>query len=212
MRKGVTIVLSHDWPRMTSPMRQRVESLIAGGCTGWECDGGNVTLTRRKLQNQTVQVHLQCDGCGRSVSGALARGEHHAWQSYREWDESHEFAREAERLERIAEADERRERLQPFPNLEEVWQRRRAEYAEWCRTSPEWGHIRGLVARRAGGICEACLQGPVQQVHHLTYEFGKLPPAWELRGVCLPCHRKLHADVHGDSDPWCPRSLRELLK
>jgi hypothetical protein len=49
---------------------------------------------------------------------------------------------------------------------------------------------------RAGGACEACLDAPAQQVHHLTYDFGKLPPAWELRAVCRGCHERLHAG-------WC---------
>lgn len=40
---------------------------------------------------------------------------------------------------------------------------------------------------------------------HLTYRLGVMPPAWQLRAVCMACHDRLHADKRADEDPWCPR-------
>ena len=61
--------------------------------------------------------------------------------------------------------------------------------------------MRRLVAQRANYICEACLAGPVDHIHHTTYEMGKLPPAWRLRGVCKRCHDSLH-DLENEWGIW----------
>ena len=198
------ISLSHPMPRLTPDMHARVLGCLAQPCGGYGCSGGTATLTKRRIRNQTVQIHLQCNGCGRSISGALARSEHFGWQDYAEWDVEHEQRQEAERAERLANAEQQNiENQDAFERRKEAYRQRSIEYERWCRTSPEWGRMRWLVCRRAGFLCEACLDGPIQQVHHLTYEFGRLPPAWHLRGVCLPCHRRLHADRNGWRDDWC---------
>ena len=52
---------------------------------------------------------------------------------------------------------------------------------------------------RADNLCEACLARPASDVHHLTYDLGRLPPAWELRAVCRACHDRLHAWTRTDA-------------
>ena len=80
-----------------------------------------------------------------------------------------------------------------------AFRQRRADYREWCRTSQEWDHIKSRVLWRSAGVCEACLDNDADTVHHLTYDHGKIPPAWELKAVCQTCHVRLH---DGD-DEWC---------
>jgi hypothetical protein len=74
-----------------------------------------------------------------------------------------------------------------------------SNYAEWCRTNPEWQELRRRRVLVHSPWCEACLAASATVVHHLTYEFGRIPPAWCLRAVCGPCHRALHQSW---SD-WC---------
>lgn len=199
------LTLSHPWPRMTAKGRERVEGCLAAGCGSTDCSATTATLTKRKSRGtQAVSAQLQCDDCGRSLSGAIGRADCFTWQDFPEfrqelldaqqarWDARRE-ANNAEWENRIATA--------------EVMRARRAAeiegYLEWCRTSPEWHAISSLVMWRSRGRCEACLDAPAEVVHHLTYEFGRLPPAWDLRAVCRACHDRLHADKRGGSDEWC---------
>jgi hypothetical protein len=76
---------------------------------------------------------------------------------------------------------------------------RRADYREWCLSSPDWAAIRDRVLWRSRGFCEACLVEKAVTAHHITYEFGKLPPAWCLKAVCAKCHERLHTE----QDEWC---------
>ncbi len=187
--------LSGEWPAMPAAMRERVQTLLADGCT---C-GGTATLVRR-LVAAHVNVYLQCDACGRALGGAMSRREHPYWQGYAEWDAQ----RREDHLQRqTAEWDARYlERQAELAAKAKTAEQQSAEYAEWLRTSPEWKALAGRVRQRANHTCEACLEQPGRYVHHLTYRLGVLPPAWELRAVCYGCHQRLHADKHGLEDEW----------
>lgn len=193
--------LSHPVPRMTQAGAQRVSiSLEPAQCSGFYCNGISATLTRR-IVNAAVQVHLQCDTCGRSLGGAFARKDHFEWQSYREWDAGLIERWNAKREERYrAHTDAfMRTRTELDASRQAEWLARVTEYREWCRTSPDWKYATDRVLWRSRGICEACLTNRASVVHHLTYQSGKLPPAWYLRAVCHSCHQRLH---DGD-DEWC---------
>lgn len=190
-----------DLPRITSQAtRERVESILVQECGGYLCEGSpNPPFVRRRTANGVVTVHIQCDKCGRSRSGALKRADFPYWQDFREWDEE----RVERHRRRINEhLDTKREQLrQEFPTLEqqaEQREERREIYREWLATSVEWKTIRARVLARANRVCEACLAAPASDVHHLTYQRGWLPPAWELRAVCRPCHDRLHDWTGGD--------------
>jgi len=200
-------------PRMTAEARDRVEKCLAGGCY---CGGETAKLTRRLIR-AAVTVHLQCDGCGRSIGGALPRQHHYNWQDYAPWDEDlredYNRQQQTEAAERLAarQAEWKSQWDETFANLAaqgEKWAQRRREYAMWCRSSPEWHRLRAQVIERADGTCEACLSAPAVTAHHLTYDLGVMPPAWLLRAVCRSCHDRLHADVRDIQDDWCPRSKR----
>lgn len=201
------MILGHVTPRMTDYGRRRLELALETGCTGWDCPNGDRGALTRRIISAAVQIHLQCLGCGKSVCGAMARKDHYFWQSYSEWDENL-VARTAARAEQKRQVEAARVDA-IWKNAEAVKASQAAEiasYAEWCRTSPEWHRIRGRVLWRSRGICEACLTEPATTVHHLTYDHGKLPPAWNLRSVCQKCHNRLHAS----GDDWCARGMERF--
>lgn len=189
------VALAHEWPYIHPAMRERLKERLALGCYCKHDKSRTATLTRRSVAG-AVSIWLQCDACGSAIGSAMAREAHPRWQDYRQWDSALQDIYEAARQ---AFWDERKS---PIPTREEAaaeFAQRRREYLEWCRTSPEWHAIRDRILWRSRGHCEGCLQRPATFVHHLTYEFGKLPPAWHLKAVCDLCHERLH---DGD-DEWC---------
>src|SRR5579859_3255756 len=192
--------LSTQLPRMNPPMKERVMALLADGCphARWSgaCQSETATLRRRMIR-AAVTVSLQCDGCGASLGGALARAEHYYWQDYSLWDEDL-VRRHREHRDQISAAYQQR-LSRAREDAELASERRRIEYAEWCRTSPEWRLAKERTFWRSRGFCEACLAEKAATVHHLTYDLGKLPPFWELRAVCRDCHDRLH----DPDDEWC---------
>ena len=73
----------------------------------------------------------------------------------------------------------------------------RARYLEHLQ-SPRWSELRRQVYLRAGGICEGCGKRPIAEVHHLSYEHLGNEFLWELKGLCSPCHERLHGIARGD--------------
>ena len=133
-------------------------------------------------------VDIQCVTCGTSGGQPFPKNEHPHWQTYPEFDKAqnerwHAERSEARMLEREAESAQRS-----------------VEYAEWIATSPEWAAMRKRVMARAGARCEACLERPATDVHHRTYNLGKLPPAYLLVALCQTCHDRMHAP----GDEWGP--------
>ena len=203
--RGNSLSLSHPWPRMTPKARERVEGCLAGGCRAFKCSAVTATLTKRKSRGtMAVSAHLQCDGCGRSISGAIGRTDCFTWQDYAEWRQDLQDACNARRDADIeARSADLEDRLEAAHDEREQRRADREGYLEWCRTSPDWHALSERVMWRSRGHCEACLTAPASTVHHLTYDMGKLPPAWHLRAVCHACHARLHADKRGAADVWC---------
>lgn len=177
--------LTNTTVRYSTKITERVQQILTAGCS---CGAESATLTKRLISHY-VTIHLQCDTCGRSISGALPRDEFYNWQDYPEWNLTrHDEYYSAENREvRSAEA-----------TLE--WQNRRLaarsersrQYHQWLLTSPEWWALRQRVMTRAARHCEACLAAYATEVHHETYALGRLPPAFLLRAVCAACHERLH--------------------
>ncbi len=65
------------------------------------------------------------------------------------------------------------------------------EYKEYLQ-SLEWDAKRRRVLRRAGGLCEGCLERPATQVHHHNYQNLGSEFMWQLSAVCNECHERLH--------------------
>lgn len=193
------LTLSGQWPYMEPAMRERVRDALALGCYCTHDQPRQATLTRRNVGG-AVSVYLQCCACGRSIGSAMARAQHPSWQDYPLWDQemqgAYERARNEWRASQPTWQDRQLRRLMEYAQ-------RSVEYEDWCRTSPEWHALAKLVAWRSRGHCEACLSAPAVTVHHVTYEFGKLPPAWHLKAVCQSCHTRLHCG----SDEWCAEGM-----
>jgi transcription elongation factor Elf1 len=188
-----------SWPGYISPnIRERIKQTLETGCYCTHDQPRTATLVQRN-----GGVWLQCDACGSSVGTAMKRADHQKADAYPHWRPTLVTHYDQVAAEwRAQAAKDRAERTAEFATLgatEEDRAARRAEYEVWCRTSPEWSAIKKLILWRSRGHCEACLSGNAQVVHHLTYGFGKLPPAWHLRAVCTSCHGRLH---DGDDD-WC---------
>lgn len=135
--------------------------------------------------NQTC-FNWFCAHCGHKLSSniphALAR-EHGVVKSSQDEMHSRSRAYVAQREARLAQMQrEAAERAQP---------ENREEYDDYLR-SARWRALRNRVLARAGGLCEACLDLPASQVHHLTYAHKGNEFAWELRAVCDDCHERLH--------------------
>lgn len=131
---------------------------------------------------------------------AMARKDHLFWQDYQPWDNALVAAMEKRAAEeRAASAERFAAQQSAYRSAQEARVREIAGYAEWCRTSPEWRDTRVRVLNRALMRCEACLVKTATMVHHQTYDYGRLPPAWHLRAVCKSCHARLHRS----GDDWC---------
>jgi 5-methylcytosine-specific restriction endonuclease McrA len=79
-------------------------------------------------------------------------------------------------------------------NAEMRAQRREARREAYHRylESEKWAEARKKVLRRAGHICEGCLERPATQVHHVSYKHLGAEMCFELRAVCTECHRVIH--------------------
>lgn len=180
---------------MAQPARQKIKAILENGCC---CGGETATLRQRRNRGfsagNAVNVHLQCDKCGASLSGAMKRAEHYFFQDYSEWDSD---LKERQFEIRRGDVDEAEQvRFQAYEN-------RKTWYREVFLKSAEWRDVRARVMRRANGICEACLDCAAEQVHHDGYENGSLPPMWQLRAICRVCHEKV---THG----WPMEKLSEF--
>ena len=65
-----------------------------------------------------------------------------------------------------------------------IW---KAEHEEYLQ-SDKWKEIRLRVFERDNYICQACLDHPAQEVHHLTYINWKNELMTDLLSVCRDCH------------------------
>jgi len=174
-------------------LRAEIEQRLAGGCY---CGSGAAQMTRRTNRGGAISLALQCLRCGAGIGGAIRRELVPDWERLPAWDDAlrldYATRRQAEAEAALAQAR---------ADMEARAQERRVgrdAYSAWLRTSRDWAGLRALVMRRAGGRCEACLTAKAEHVHHLTYALGRLPPAWELRAVCAPCHGRLHSGA----DQW----------
>lgn len=76
--------------------------------------------------------------------------------------------------------------------MAEEWKEKHAKYDLYINTSNDWQNRRHRVLSRAAGVCEACLVQKATQVHHTNYDTLFEEVCWDLRAVCVECHRKIH--------------------
>lgn len=185
-----------SWPgHIAVTTRDRIKTSLAAGCYCEHDQPRTATLVQRN-----GGIWLQCDACGSSLGGAMKRTDFHTPAGYPHWRQGIIDAFETAATRHHEAQPTWDERLKEAKSEKEsAYAARSIEYELWCRSSPEWAEIKKRIAWRSRGHCEACLSGNAEVVHHLTYAFGKIPPAWHLRAVCASCHVRLHAG----GDDWC---------
>lgn len=128
---------------------------------------------------------MQCLSCGIGVGSQLptANGE-----TYAEWNTVLE-----QRIKKQREEHERSERLRRDSWQEQCGREWWQVYNEYLQ-SRVWKAKRLAVLSRAEGKCECCGTNVAVQVHHTKYpdDYFGLEPLWDLRAVCLYCHRVIH--------------------
>lgn len=78
--------------------------------------------------------------------------------------------------------------LDPEKPTEKDWLQRYNRHI----ASFKWSELRGLVFEREGGICQGCAEEPIEHVHHLTYAHMGNEFLFELMGLCITCHLRVH--------------------
>ena len=176
-------VLEHAPPQITVAGKEKLQARLDSGCTS--CPTLTPAVLTRRSRGGGEFVQLQCSTCFGAIGGALPRTDHPLYTSYPLFPEGkHDEYRRAGSEARQAAFEESRVALQ-------------SDYQQFL-LSPEWKRLRHLVMNRAGRICEACLDAKAEHVHHVTYDFGWLPPAWYLRAVCEKCHEGFHPDSENE--------------
>lgn len=202
--------LLNEHLRYDAAITPRVDALLAAGCY---CGNLQATLTQRTI-NRGVTVNLQCSYCGRSLGGALPRKHFFEWHKFPLWDAElpDRYARLQQRLWQ-ARAGEFNARLRAREAArEQAWLELRQDYHRWLLHSAEWAMLRHLVLQRDMETCQACLGAGASHVHHKSYAYGRIPPAWELTSVCRRCHDRLHTDwMPSGTTAEVERRIAEIL-
>lgn len=150
---------------------------------GIQCRHPTKELRRRRIKNG---IYFQCLDCGSSVG--VAQSKNFATLNSPEWDTLLETKFENLRksfFDRVtaAAASEQKKK-------EEAWQS--LYHRHVTLMSPLWKLLREKVKERCLGVCEGCMDRPVEHVHHKTYDHLGNELLFELVGLCVECHEKIH--------------------
>ena len=146
-----------------------------------------LTPCRWETSNKVQRAALMCAVCGFKETSGIKKADYPNFDSLPWYDESIKLGiRDFEKrlYEWLQEQYEKKQQQQSVD-----WFRKHTTYLQ----SPEWAERRANVLRRDGYICQACLQNPANQVHHLSYDHWGHEPLFDLTSVCKPCHNKLTA-------------------
>lgn len=184
------------------------------------CEHEEMRLRYRESSNGVIQYRRQCMTCGH-LSQAIS----HAKLSVEEKQNAEEVddgiaerwyeARNAYVKDAYEQLERKRQQMLAQQN-QEWWD----WYNGYCRTA-EWQARRTAVFNRDNFMCQACLQRPAEQVHHLTYKHVGNEPLFDLVSVCTRCHntitemeRDREADRHDNKrqliDVWAPTGATYL--
>lgn len=144
-----------------------------------ECKNHNLVFVKKKKINGTWLINKQCLSCGEKDSKAYSHKNHNIpampdcneelfemfWKSRNESEyKKHLEKRKSERTEWFEEVHN------PYLN------------------SDKWKSKRLKVLKRDNNLCQACLERPATEVHHLSYRHYKNEPLFDLTSLCNPCH------------------------
>jgi len=89
--------------------------------------------------------------------------------------------------------------LKYYKKQKEREEEREHDKTEWFKQHNEylqtdqWKAIRLKVLKRDNFLCQACLDAPATEVHHLSYNHWRFELMFELLSVCSNCH---HNRIH----------------
>ena len=131
------------------------------------------------------RAKMQCLSCGVGVGSQLPTSN---GETYASWDTVLE-----QRIKQQRDAHEKHEQLRRNSWQEQVDREWFEVYNKYLQ-SRVWKLKRLAVLNRAGCRCECCGTNDAVQVHHTKYpkDYFGLEPLWDLRAVCLDCHRVIH--------------------
>ena len=66
------------------------------------------------------------------------------------------------------------------------------EHGEYLK-STAWQQRRQRVLTRDNHLCQACLERPATEVHHLSYRYWQNEPLFDLTSICRTCHEAITA-------------------
>ena len=163
---------------MPEPKFESVADVVA---REFKCDHDETQLVQRKLFSLTFI--RQCLRCGGRVAGPLEAGEIDPQEmqvrGVHEWEEALRNDWEARKAARI----------------DELQLERKQNWGKWYEgylKSEQWQEIRKRMFDRANRLCEGCLREWATEVHHMTYNHAGNEFMWELKAVCVPCHKRWH--------------------
>lgn len=178
--------ISSMMPFATPERPSRPDYQSAPWATHWSRTCEHDLVARLKQYPSGVRAKMQCRKCGQGVGSLIAlKGVTETWDEDLENRVQSEYDAACRSWKKQVE-----DSLQtPLGERPESWREMYNRYLQ----SAVWSAKRELVMRRSGGVCESCGQASAEHVHHLHYPetFG-LEPLWDLRAVCVPCHRIIH--------------------
>ena len=192
MQRSGLIHISSMTPVCEAPRADRAQVLSCLSSPPWKthlwsvCQHQDSRPRLKKYDRGGVRALRQCLTCGRKASNFISNsGVTEAWDVDLEDRIKADYDLTIQAWEHS--------RIQALDGAENAashawWN----AYDEYLKTSV-WALKRELVLQRCNGVCESCFQRPAAHVHHLKYPkvFG-LEPLWDLKGVCIPCHKLMH--------------------
>lgn len=192
MQRAGLIHVSSMTPVCSAPRADRDSIYMSIGDPPWKthllytCQHNSTKARLKVYERGGTRAMKQCLDCGSKVGNFIPVSgvtEH--------WDDELEQAVQRD-YEKSKEGWENNRKLVFETATDDANSRWWDEYDRYRKTSV-WAVKRELVIERAEGVCEACGQRRAEHVHHVKYPqvFG-LEPLWDLRAVCVPCHKLIH--------------------
>lgn len=150
------------------------------------CQHHSTKARLKRYERAGTRAMLQCLDCGQSASNFIR-----STGVTEEWDE--ELEQRVRSDYEAAMSQWRQRKLDAVETARDRASRDWWESYDRYRKTAVWALKRELVLERCGGVCEACGQRRAEHVHHERYpEVWGHEMLWDLRGVCVPCHKIIH--------------------
>ena len=200
MRVKPLFCLKMNIDRQIEIIDQKLTGLQA--CRGkvWDhCGGEHLLIYEVKSgYNGSIAYKPFCQMCGRSGQAFMLNNlpsigrdllNDPERQTTEEWVQENKDKIAQDKSAMWSELYEQSQALKAEKKEEEdrVWWEKYNAYL----VSPRWQKLRRLVIKR-DVICQGCLENPIEQVHHKTYERMGDELLFDLIGLCKACHDRIH--------------------